>query len=83
MICPNCNSNISDKRKRCDRCGADLTMYKKILHASNQYYNQGLAKARVRDLSGAIIALRNSLGTHQIESGSTILCCSDTIGSFP
>lgn len=61
MICPNCNSNISDKRKRCDRCGADLTMYKKILHASNQYYNQGLAKARVRDLSGAIIALRNSL----------------------
>lgn len=61
MICPNCNGNISDKRKRCDRCGVDLTLYKKILHASNQYYNHGLAKAKVRDLSGAIVALRNSL----------------------
>jgi len=61
MICPNCNSNISDKRKRCDRCGVDLTIYKKILHASNQYYNHGLERAKVRDLSGAIIALRNSL----------------------
>lgn len=61
MICPNCGSNMSDKRKRCERCGTDLTLYKKIDRASNQYYNNGLARAKVRDLSGAIIALRNSL----------------------
>jgi tetratricopeptide (TPR) repeat protein len=61
MICPNCGSNMSDKRKRCERCGTDLTLYKKIILASNQYYNNGLARAKVRDLSGAIIALRNSL----------------------
>lgn len=61
MICPNCGSNMSDKRLRCERCGTDLTLYKKIYRASNQYYNNGLARAKVRDLSGAIIALHNSL----------------------
>ncbi len=61
MICPNCQSNVSDKRKRCDRCGADLTLSRKIFRASNQYYNLGLSKAKVRDLSGAIVALRKSL----------------------
>ncbi|MDF2538335.1 MAG: hypothetical protein K0S76_1356 [Herbinix sp.] len=61
MVCPNCGSNISDKRKRCERCGTDLDIYKKTQMASNQFYNSGLAKAKVRDLSGAIVALRNSL----------------------
>lgn len=61
MICPNCQSNMSDKRKRCERCGTDLTLYRKIFRASNSYYNMGLAKARVRDLSGAVTALKNSL----------------------
>lgn len=61
MICPNCGSNMSDKKKRCERCGTDLTICKRILEASNQYYNNGLARAKVRDLSGAVIALRNGL----------------------
>jgi Uncharacterized protein conserved in bacteria len=61
MVCPNCGSNLSDKRTRCDKCGEDLVIYKKILRASNFYYNNGLAKAKVHDLSGAIIALRKSL----------------------
>lgn len=68
MICPKCQSNISDKRKRCDRCGTDLTLYKKIFWASNQYYNNGLAKARVRDLSGAVEALRNSLELNKLNT---------------
>ncbi len=61
MICPNCGSNMSDKRKRCERCGTDMTIYQKIYKASNQHYNIGLARARVRDLSGAIISLKSSL----------------------
>jgi tetratricopeptide (TPR) repeat protein len=61
MICPNCGSNMSEKRKRCERCGVDLTIYKKVIRISNYNYNSGLAKAKVRDLSGAIIALRRSL----------------------
>ena len=61
MVCPNCRGNVSDKRNRCDRCGQDLTLYKKIYRVSNMYYNLGLEKAKVRDLSGAITALRKSL----------------------
>ena len=61
MVCPNCQSNISEKRTRCDRCGHDLILQKKIFMASNMYYNNGLARARVRDLSGGIAALNNSL----------------------
>ena len=61
MVCPNCKSNISDKRIRCDRCGHDLVLYKKIYKASNMYYNNGLTRAKIRDLSGAVVALRKSL----------------------
>lgn len=70
MICPNCGSNMSDKRKRCERCGTDLTLYKKVLRASNLYYNDGLARARVRDLSGAIIALRKSLDLNKLNTNA-------------
>ena len=66
MVCPNCGSNMSDKRKRCERCGNDLTIYKKVLSASNLFYNDGLARAKVRDLSGAIISLRKSLELNKL-----------------
>ena len=43
-------------------CGADARLlYKKIMFASNRFYNEGLDKASVRDLSGAITSLRESL----------------------
>lgn len=70
MICPNCGSNMSDKRKRCERCGIDLTLYKKIFSASNMFYNDGLARAKVRDLSGAIIALRKSLNLNKLNTNA-------------
>ena len=70
MICPNCNVNMSDKRKRCERCGTDVTIYKKVLRASNLYYNNGLAKVKVRDLSGAIIALRKSLDLNKLNTNA-------------
>lgn len=34
---------------------------KKIMYYSNQWYNDGLRKAKVRDLSGAVVSLRQSL----------------------
>lgn len=61
MNCPNCSSRLSFISNRCDRCGEDLKMYKKILSASNGFYNEGLKKAKVRDLSGAILVLEKSL----------------------
>lgn len=61
MHCPKCNSNLSFKQRNCDRCGEDLTIYKKIVSASNRFYNDGLTRARVRDLSGAAVSLKKSL----------------------
>lgn len=61
MHCPKCNSDLSFKQKNCDRCGEDLTTYKKIVSGSNRFYNDGLQRARVRDLSGAAVSLKKSL----------------------
>lgn len=60
MICYNCGCRLSEKNF-CTGCGADVTLYKKIIYASNRFYNEGLEKASVRDLSGAINSLRQSL----------------------
>ena len=60
MICYNCGCRLSEKNF-CTGCGADVTLYKKIMFASNRFYNEGLDKASVRDLSGAITSLRESL----------------------
>jgi len=61
MRCPKCNSNISFKQRKCDKCGEDVKDYRKIISASNRFYNDGLTRARVRDLSGAIVSLKKSL----------------------
>ena len=61
MICPECSNVVATKRNRCDRCGEDLTTYKKMYLLSNKYYNGGLEKAKVRDLSGAALLLKSSL----------------------
>ena len=60
MRCYKCNSVLSET-DFCNSCGADVTLYKKIVRMSNTYYNMGLAKARVRDLSGAADLLRRSV----------------------
>lgn len=60
MRCYKCNNVLSDN-DYCLKCGADVSAYKLVVRASNSYYNIGLAKAKVRDLSGAIPALRTSL----------------------
>ena len=60
MRCYKCNSVLSEINF-CNSCGADVTLYKKIVKMSNTYYNMGLAKARVRDLSGAADLLRRSV----------------------
>ncbi len=60
MKCYKCNSVLTDS-DYCMKCGADVSVYKVVVKASNAYYNIGLEKARVRDLSGAAIALRTSV----------------------
>ena len=60
MKCYKCGSQLTDENM-CLKCGADVTLYKTVVKASNAYYNLGLAKAQLRDLSGAIESLRTSL----------------------
>lgn len=60
MRCYKCGSVLSDT-DFCNSCGADVEIYKKIVRMSNTYYNMGLEKARIRDLSGAADLLRRSV----------------------
>lgn len=50
----------------CPKCGARVTAVKKAGALSNLYYNQGLEKAQVRDLSGAIACLKRSLKMNKL-----------------
>lgn len=61
MDCPVCGKTLSFGERVCISCGRDLTLYRKAVGTSNWYYNDGLEKAKVRDLSGAAIALNQSL----------------------
>lgn len=61
MNCPFCNHFVSDGKRRCTGCGQDIVIYRKMYRLSNRYYNQGLERAKVRDLSGAVIMLKKSL----------------------
>lgn len=60
MFCYNCGCHLSE-HDFCTACGADVSLYKRILYVSNMYYNEGLEKANVRDLTGAVTCLRQSL----------------------
>ena len=60
MICYKCGQDAGWNDK-CPVCGADLSLFKRAIRISNSYYNDGLQKAQVRNLSGAIISLRQSL----------------------
>lgn len=60
MICYRCGCNLSE-HDFCTNCGADVALYKKILCISNRFYNDGLERAQVRNLTGAVSSLRQSL----------------------
>ena len=60
MFCYNCGCHLSE-HDFCTSCGVDVSLYKRIMYVSNMYYNEGLAKAGVRDLTGAVTSLRQSL----------------------
>ncbi|MCM1267065.1 MAG: tetratricopeptide repeat protein [Bacteroidales bacterium] len=60
MICYRCGCTLSE-HDFCTNCGADVALYKRIIYISNRFYNDGLERAGVRDLTGAIASLRQSL----------------------
>jgi tetratricopeptide (TPR) repeat protein len=91
MYCYRCGCELTGL-DFCPKCGADVTKYKKIVYASNYFYNDGLDKAKVRDLSGAISSLlqsirlykynldaRNLLGLVYYEIGETVAALSEWV----
>lgn len=91
MECYNCGAALT-LDSYCRQCGADIRVYGKILRASNSFYNEGLDRANVRNLSGAIESLkkslqlnkmnidaRNLLGLVYFEMGDTVSALSEWV----
>ena len=91
MKCYNCGAQF-EGGVVCPNCGMNMKIYKKIIMASNAYYNVGLEKANVRDLSGAIDSLkmslrfnkmntdaRNLLGLVYFEMGETVAALTEWV----
>lgn len=92
MRCPRCDANVKDTAQLCSFCGQDLSVMHYVRRISNTYYNIGLEKAQVRDLSGAIAMLkkslrydkqnsnaRNLLGLIYYEMGETVAALSEWV----
>ncbi len=60
MQCFMCGADVGDNNV-CYNCGADILLYKQIIYTSYVFYNQGLERAKVSDISGAIESLKSSL----------------------
>ncbi|WP_026504446.1 tetratricopeptide repeat protein [Butyrivibrio sp. NC3005] len=60
MICYRCGEKLTES-DYCQGCGEYVGVYKKVMSLSNYFYNEGLEKAKVRDLSGAKVSLQQSL----------------------
>ena len=62
MNCMNCGAFLTDMDlEYCPNCGYNVLIQKKVDYLSKIFYNQGLEKASIRDLSGAIACLKQSL----------------------
>ena len=85
MECLNCGAPVLENG-HCSQCGMNYKLLAKAYNTSNYYYNLGLDRASVRDLTGAIDALnlalkynkqninaRNLLGLIYYEMGETVL----------
>lgn len=69
MNCYYCGASL-DFTDTCPECEADVRVWKKINRMSNRLYNDGLTKANVRDLSGAVDSLKMSLRYNKMNIGA-------------
>lgn len=61
MNCMNCGVAVMPGLDHCNRCGWNISVQRNAMYLSRLYYNRGLEKAGIRDLSGAITCLKQSL----------------------
>lgn len=93
MKCLYCNAPL-ERYDYCDNCGHDISFQKQLERISNSYYNSGLDKAGVRDLSGAKEDLRlallydkentdarNLLGLIEYETGEIVAALTEWVVS--
>ena len=93
MECMKCGAKLNDSIY-CSVCGCDVTVQKQAVLLSGLYYNSGLEKAQVRDLSGAADELlralkfdkmntdaRNLLGLVYFEQGEVVSALSEWVVS--
>lgn len=91
MNCMNCGAPLTESAY-CPKCGCDVVVQKQAIVLSGLYYNQGLEKAEIRDLSGAIdqlkrslkfnklnIPARNLLGLIYFETGEVVAALSEWV----
>lgn len=89
MNCLHCGSPAVDETGYCRECGVNQYIIAKAWNTSNYYYNLGLDRARIRDLTGAEevlklslrynkknISARNLLGLIYYETGEWVLALS-------
>lgn len=95
MNCMNCGAFLTDMDlDYCPNCGYNVLIQKKVDYLSKIFYNQGLEKASIRDLSGAIACLkqslmydkrniraRNLLGLVYFETGEVVSALSEWVNS--
>ena len=60
MLCPFCGIETGEL-DFCIRCGNHIKPYRQIASLANYYYDEGLDRAMIRDLSGACENLKQSL----------------------
>lgn len=65
MNCIVCHAQLTAS-DYCPKCGCNVKALKKVYALSGLYYNQGLEKAQIRDLSGAITCLKRSLKMNKL-----------------
>ena len=91
MNCINCGLEMGSEII-CPKCGYDNTAAHKAVRISNTYYNKGLDRAQIRDMSGAIdmlerslrfnkrnIDARNLLGLVYFETGEVVSALSEWV----
>lgn len=91
MNCMRCGAPLTESAY-CPNCGFDVVVQKQAIILSGLYYNQGLEKAGIRDLSGAIdqlkrslkfnklnIPARNLLGLIYFETGEVVAALSEWV----
>ncbi len=58
--CPQCGGKLQE-HNYCEYCDLRIAIYEKIHHVSLAFFEKGLQRATIRDLSGAISYLRRSI----------------------